>query len=67
MSLRELDSETKMQLGKEQDQRSFPRQEKAELEDLDPQGSARTRKIGPISCEVYFFPKQKGNWLLLPT
>lgn len=52
-----------MQLEEEQDQRPFPREEKAELEDIDSQGSAPTRKIGPITCKVYFFPKQKGNLL----
>ena len=60
---RENDYKTQEKLGKEQDQKHFPRQEKAELNDLDPHGSASTRKIGPITCEVYFFSKQKGNWL----
>lgn len=63
ISLREPNYETKEQLGKEQDQKHFLRQEKAELRDLAPQGSTSTRKTGPITCEVYFFPKQKGNWL----
>lgn len=51
-SLREPDYETKNQLGKEQNQKPFPKQEKPELEDLDIQGSAPTRKIGPFICQV---------------
>lgn len=63
ISLRETDYATKEKLGKEQDQKHFPMKEKSELKDLEPQGSASARKIGPITCEVYFFSKQKGDWL----
>lgn len=46
-----------------QDRRHFPRQEKSELGTLDPQKSASTRKIGPITCEELFYHRQTGNWL----
>lgn len=63
LSVRESNYETEEKLGKVQDQKHFPKQEKADVEDLDLQESAFTRKIGPITCEVYFFSKQQGNWL----
>ncbi|KAG3281566.1 trichohyalin-like [Ictidomys tridecemlineatus] len=47
--------------GEQQEQ--LPRQEGAVPRERDPQEPASTRKIGPITCELYFFPNQKGRWL----
>lgn len=62
-SLRRSDYEAKEPLREVQDKKYFSKQKESEPQGLDPQRSALSEKIGPITCEVFFIPKQEGNWL----
>ncbi|XP_049621959.1 trichohyalin-like [Suncus etruscus] len=62
-SRRRSDYEAKEPLREVQDKRWFSKQKLSEPQGLDAQRSALSEKIGPITCEVFFIPKQKGNWL----